>query len=95
MIADSKFFHHVVHRVAFDAAYPDDTRGTFHLLVLVEGVRVTIVPRGRTDAARPLALSETALVPAAVGAYRVVNEGAGPCRVVKAFPRPGNGRLTP
>ena len=94
VIADSRFFHHVVHRVEFDAAYPDDTRGTFHLLVLVEGERVTIVPRGRTDAARPLALSETVLVPAAVGAYRVVNGGAGPCRVVKAFPRPGNGRRT-
>ena len=40
--------------------------------------RVSIVPRGRPGAARPLALSETVLVPAAVGAYRVVNRGAGP-----------------
>ena len=92
VIADSPFFHHVVHRVEFDASYPDDTRGTFHLLVLVEGERVSIAPRGRAGAARPLALSETVLVPAAVGAYRVVNRGAGPCRIVKAFPRPGIGR---
>jgi mannose-6-phosphate isomerase class I len=92
VIADSPFFHHVVHRVAFDASYPDDTGGAFHLLVLVEGSRVAIVPRGRPGAARLLALSETVLVPAGVGAYRVVNRGARPCRIVKAFPRTGDGR---
>jgi len=49
---------------------------------------VTIVRAapGRREA---LALSETVLVPAAVGAYRVVNRGVRPCRVVKAFPRAG------
>jgi mannose-6-phosphate isomerase class I len=89
VIANSRFFHHVVHRIEFDGSYTDDTRGTFHL-VLVEGSHVTIVPRGRPGAARPLALSETVLVPAAVGAYRVVNRGARPCRVVKAFLRAGS-----
>jgi mannose-6-phosphate isomerase class I len=91
VIADSPSFHHVVHRIELDDAYSDDTRGTFHLLTLVEGGEVTIVPKSRPDAARRLALSETALVPAAVGAYRVVAAGGVKCRVVKSFPRAPRG----
>jgi hypothetical protein len=89
VIADSPFFHHVVHRVAFRDSYRDDTNGTFHLLNLVEGNRISIEPVRRGGVERPLALSESVLVPAAVGAYRVRNLGTRPCRIVKVFPRTG------
>jgi mannose-6-phosphate isomerase class I len=54
-----------------------DTGGRFHVLTLVEGERVTV-------GGHPLNYAETIAVPAAVGAYRVRNLGAGTARLVKA-----------
>ena len=36
---------------------------------------------------REMALSETVLIPAAVGPYEVINRGRGTCKVVKTFLR--------
>jgi mannose-6-phosphate isomerase class I len=87
VIADRREFHHVVHRIEFAKMYADDTGGKFHMLNLVEGESVTISPRNGESAGRRMALSETLLVPQAVGAYEVRNDGKGPCKVVKAFLR--------
>ena len=87
VIADSRRFSYIVHRIDFAASYPDDTGGTFHILNLVEGEKALVLPRAGASAGRPIAFSETILVPAGVGAYRVINQGSRPCRIVKAFPR--------
>jgi mannose-6-phosphate isomerase class I len=87
VLADSKAFGHVVHRVEFSRSYTDDTGEAFHILNLVEGEKVTVQRRNGKQQPRELALSETVLIPKATGPYRVVNAGDGPCKIVKAFPR--------
>ncbi len=63
----------------------EDTDGRFHILNVVEGEGVSIVSGGGDE--MTLAYAETAVVPAAVGAYTVSAWGASPARVVKAFVR--------
>ena len=64
-----------VHRVEFERAAEDDTRGRFHVLNLVEGNAIDV-------GGHPLAYAETLVVPASVGRYTL---RGGPAKVVKAF----------
>lgn len=70
---------YAVHRLDFDGVVAEDTRGRFHLLNLVEGDEIVI--ETAAGDVHPLAYAETIVVPAAVGAYRLVGAG----KVVKAF----------
>lgn len=71
--------------IADGAQAPDDTRGRFHVLNVVEGSGVEISTS--SGAHLQLAFAETALIPAAVGAYAVAAAGSRPARVVKALVR--------
>jgi mannose-6-phosphate isomerase class I len=68
-----------------DEPAPDETGDRFHILNVVDGDGVTI----ETDAGdrHPLAYAETAVVPAAVGGYRLRRKGAEEVRVVKSLVR--------
>jgi mannose-6-phosphate isomerase class I len=72
-----------VHRVEFEEAAVDDTRGRFHVLNLVSGDEVEL--ETEAGAVHPLAYAETIVVPAAVGGYRIRRVRGGACKVVKAF----------
>ena len=72
---------YAVHRLDFDGAVADDTRGRFHVLNLVEGDEIAIETAAGN--VHPLAYAETIVIPAAVGAYRLVGAG----KAVKAFVR--------
>ena len=59
------------------------TEGRFHLLMLVEGKRVTVVTRqGRRYV---LHYAETFVLPAAAVEYELINEDPSPIVLVKAF----------
>ncbi len=68
-----------------DSPLADDTAGRFHVLNVVEGDGVAIVPVD--GPAHALSYAETLVVPAAVGAYGVRRVGEEPVRVVKALVR--------
>jgi mannose-6-phosphate isomerase class I len=68
-----------VHRLDFDGQVPEDTAGRFHVLNLVEGGEVTLETAAGDS--HPLAYAETIVVPAAVGAYRLLGRG----KAIKAF----------
>jgi mannose-6-phosphate isomerase class I len=76
-----------VRRVVLEAGSQarDDTAGRFHVLNVVEGSGVTI--ETAAGHRHPLAYAETLLVPAAVGPYRLHQEGSARVRVVKALVR--------
>jgi mannose-6-phosphate isomerase class I len=74
---------YAVHRLELDEAIDDDTKGTFHLLNLVDGDHVWI--EAAEGGAHRLSYAETIVVPAATGAYTVRSES--PSRLVKAFVR--------
>lgn len=73
-----------IHRLDFEKEISDSGFGRFLVLNLVAGERVEIEhSQGKTD----LRYAETIIIPAAAGEYRLVNKGAVPSKVVKAFIR--------
>jgi mannose-6-phosphate isomerase class I len=84
LIADRREFFHLVFRLEFKRAMNDDTAGQFHIHTLVEGDEILI--ESLADPAKRLKLrySETVVVPACFGRYRLVNLGRGLCKTVKA-----------
>jgi hypothetical protein len=71
--------------LAAGAVADDSTDDRFHVLNVVEGAGVLVVPE--SGPAHSLAYAETLVLPAAVGAYTVRPLGDGPARVVKALVR--------
>jgi mannose-6-phosphate isomerase class I len=66
-----------------DSEAREDTAGRFHVLNVVEGAGITIITSSGVVVG--LAYAETAVVPAAVGAYAVKAWGPRHVRVVKAL----------
>ena len=74
--------NYAVHRLEFQKQIEDSGHGRFVVLNLVAGERVEIHHAGGKAELR---YAETIILPAAIGDYRLVNTGASPCKVVKAF----------
>ncbi|THF72911.1 class I mannose-6-phosphate isomerase [Cohnella fermenti] len=73
-----------VNRIHLAEQWTDDTRGEVLLLNLVEGQRVRLEPIAAPDKAVELDYAESYIVPAAVGAYRLINLGSAPAKLIKA-----------
>lgn len=71
-----------VHRLEFAREVEVTTQGGPHVLNLVEGGPILLRSGGREQRFH---FAETFIVPAAAGSYRLLNEGAGQARLVKAF----------
>ncbi len=80
--------HHFydVHRLEFEGAVDVETRGSPHVLSLVEGATVWVESGG---ARRRYSFAETFTIPAAAGRYRLISDGA-PVKVIKAFIKPAS-----
>ena len=76
-----------IHRLEFASSISDDTKGQFHLLVVVAGNGVRICPQRRPELATQLPFSCGALVPAAVGPYQLQSTDGKPRQVVKVLLR--------
>ncbi|NSW52157.1 MAG: class I mannose-6-phosphate isomerase [Anaerolineae bacterium] len=84
LIGDRREFFHVVFRLEFEHAVEDDTRGKFHILTLVEGESILLHAAHDARNAIEIRYSETVIIPATFGKYRMVNQGGETCKVVKA-----------
>jgi mannose-6-phosphate isomerase class I len=88
-----------VYREEFEGEVELETRGSPHVLSLVEGPSVLLETAG--GGRRRFDYAETFVVPAGAGSYRLVNEGETPVKVVRAslkpawFERPENDWLRP
>ncbi|HEY4155224.1 MAG TPA: ROK family protein [Puia sp.] len=72
-----------VHRIDFLKEAEMKTNGKCHVLMLVEGVSLTVET---ADGYRQrFNYAETFIIPAAAGSYRLINEEGGLIRVIKAF----------
>jgi hypothetical protein len=78
-----------VHRLEFEGALEVATANSCHVMNLVEGRAVRLEVEGIPP--QRFHYAETFVVPAAAGRYRLVNEGMGTAKVVKAFVKPGRG----
>ena len=75
-----------VHRLEFEESILVDTAGQCHILSLVEGHSIAL-ETGQGMRQR-FSYAETFVVPAAARQYRLINEGGGTAKVVKAFVKP-------
>lgn len=72
-----------LHRMEFRSSITVDTFGKCHVLMLVEGQSVIV--ETANGFRQRYNYAETFAIPAAAGAYRIINEGDGTAKVVKAF----------
>ena len=72
-----------IHRITLTGSTRISTEGRCHLLMLVEGKTLTI----RTDLGKTYTLhyAETVVLPAAAGAYQLINTESTPVKIIKAF----------
>ena len=84
LIGDRREFFHVVFRLEFERTMEDNTNGNFHVLTLVEGESVKIVSSEYPSKFFIMHYSETIIVPACLGQYRIKNLGETPCKIAKA-----------
>jgi mannose-6-phosphate isomerase class I len=75
-----------VHRYEFDSEVLVHTNDSPHVLMLVDGSSLTVeTAHGMRERFN---FVETFVVPAAAGSYRLINQGEGRAKVVKAFIKP-------
>jgi len=74
-----------VHRLEFQKKIEDDTRGTFHALVLVEGERVIVRSNEHPEKQFQVHYTESVIIPASLGSYSVINQGRSFCKLTKAL----------
>lgn len=84
LIGDRREFFHLVFRMDFDNQIIDDTAGKFHVLCLVQGDSVIISSLDDPEKKLKFDYSETIIVPACFGRYRIENQGDAPCKIAKA-----------
>lgn len=74
-------------RFEFEREVQDDTRGTFHVLVLVEGEEVLVQSLERPELRYRQRYADMVVVPACMGRYAILNLGDTPCKVTKTLLR--------
>lgn len=82
-----------VHRMEFQSLVEVDTLNQCHVLSLVEGESILLETSGGLT--QRFNFAETFVVPAACTKYKMINEGMGICKVIKAFVKaknPDNGK---
>jgi mannose-6-phosphate isomerase class I len=72
-----------LHRLEFTDTVTVSTDGKCHVLMLVEGTSVVVETAGGFR--QRYSYAETFAIPAAAGSYKIINEGGGTAKVVKAF----------
>ncbi|HDP97629.1 MAG TPA: hypothetical protein ENN22_00390 [bacterium] len=84
LIGDRREFFHLVFRMEFVSQIEDDTAGKFHILTLVQGECAKVVAADDPSKRYEFRYSETIIIPACLGKYKILNMGTTRCKIAKA-----------
>lgn len=87
IVGEHDLLYFSLRNLRFAERIEDDTRGAFHVLALVDGERIRVEPLSDPARAFTMESMDIVVVPASIGAYRMVNEGVGPVVVHKTLLR--------
>ena len=73
-----------MHRVHLHDIWEDHTNAEMVMYNLVEGEQVRIISCADKSVHVEFKYAESYILPASFGAYRIVNLGNGPCKLIKA-----------
>lgn len=95
LVGESELLYFSLRNLRFPRRMTDETKGDFHVLVLVEGEKVMI--RSCDDPTRFFVqrYMDMVVVPASFGKYELVNQGEGPVVVHKTLLREGYESVDP
>lgn len=87
LVGELEEIYYVAYRLEFEREIEDNTRGSFHILTLIEGDEVVIRSKEHPERQKNLVFSETVIVPACIGRYSIINLANSQCKVLKVLLR--------
>jgi len=85
IVGEHELIYFSLRRLAFERSIHDDTKGRFHVLVLVEGDEVLIYSKADPTKYFHQKHMEMVVIPASMGEYGILNLGAVPCKITKTL----------
>jgi mannose-6-phosphate isomerase len=82
-VGEHELLYFSLRALHFDRQIPQDTRGCFHVLALTEGEKVRAEKLDDPSCSYTLDYLDLVVIPASLGAYRLINLGEGPVTVHK------------
>lgn len=85
IVGEHELIYFSLRRLSFERCVPDDTKGKFHVLVLVEGDETLVCSKNDPTRFYHQKQMDMVVVPASFGEYTILNLGNTPCKVTKTM----------
>lgn len=85
IVGEHELIYFSLRRLSFERSVSDDTKGKFHVLVLVEGDEVLVCSKSDPTRFFHQKHMDMVVVPASFGEYEILNLGNSPCRLTKTM----------
>ena len=84
-VGEHDLIYFTLHRLCLDRTISDDTKGKFHVLVLVEGDEVVVCSKSAPTRFFHQKHMDMIVIPASMGEYMILNLGKAPCKLTKTM----------
>ncbi len=85
IVGEHELIYFSLRRLSFDRSISDDTKGRFHVLVLVEGDEVLVCSKNDPARFYHQKYMDMVVIPASLGEYEILNLGNTPCKITKTM----------
>lgn len=85
VVGEHDLLYFSLRNLVFEHEIEDDTKGTFHVLALVDGEHIRVESCSNRDCAYEAHNLDILVIPASMGKYRIINKGVGTVTVHKTL----------
>lgn len=89
VVGEHDLLYFSLRNLVFEHEIEDDTKGTFHVLALVDGEHIRVESITNPEAAYEAFSLDVLVIPASLGRYRIINKGLGTVVVHKTMLKEG------